>query len=236
MMWEEFQGLLYGVHFPDSDKKKMEEQFRILKQGDRTVREYEREFSYIVNYVPHVVRSDEDKAGCFGRGLQREVYAAMQPLRLKTFTELYDRALWVEQGIAKMRAGRESNDKGADKKRSASTPGGSSKYKKPPKYPRKSWKDRGLPRCYICGENHRPTNVSGVGSVISMGNLVMDGVSARCVCHQLQLLFRLRLLCDSSRDIHPRCLLDAPWCHVKLRDLVRCQVDEFMLLKWRSLP
>nr|CAD1825788.1 unnamed protein product [Ananas comosus var. bracteatus] len=236
MMWEEFRGLLYGVHFPDSDKKKMEEQFRILKQGDRTVRDYKREFSHIVNCVPHVVRSDEDKAGCFERGLRREIYAAMQPLRLKTFTEVFDRALWVEQGIAKMRAERESNDKGADKKRSASGPAGSSKYKKPPKYPRKPGKDRGPPHCYICGEIIGPTTVSGVGSVISVGNLVMDGVSAQCVCHRLRLLLRLRLLRDSSQAIRPRCLLDAPWCRVKPRDLVRRQVDEFMLLKWRSLP
>nr|CAD1827328.1 unnamed protein product [Ananas comosus var. bracteatus] len=169
MMWEEFRGLLYGVHFPDSDKKKMEEQFRILKQGDRTVRDYEREFSHIVNCVPHVVRSDEDKAGCFERGLRREIYAAMQPLRLKTFTEVFDRALWVEQGIAKMRAERESNDKGADKKRSASGPAGSSKYKKPPKYPRKPGKDRGPPHCYICGGNHRSHDCERRGKCYQCG-------------------------------------------------------------------
>nr|CAD1835029.1 unnamed protein product [Ananas comosus var. bracteatus] len=114
MMWKEFRGLLYGVHFPDN------------------------------------------KAGCFERGLRREVYAAMQPLRLKTFTEVFDRALWVEQGITKMRAECESNDKGADKKRAASGPVGSSKYKKPPKYLRKLWKDRGPSRCSICGGNHQP--------------------------------------------------------------------------------
>nr|CAD1817186.1 unnamed protein product [Ananas comosus var. bracteatus] len=54
-----------------SDKKKMEEQFQSLKQGTHTVREYEKEFSHIVNCVPHVVRSDEDKAGCFERGLRQ---------------------------------------------------------------------------------------------------------------------------------------------------------------------
>nr|CAD1830079.1 unnamed protein product [Ananas comosus var. bracteatus] len=43
--WEEFRRLMFAEYFPDSDKRKMREDFRKLKQGNRTVREYEREFT-----------------------------------------------------------------------------------------------------------------------------------------------------------------------------------------------
>nr|CAD1829440.1 unnamed protein product [Ananas comosus var. bracteatus] len=36
---------------PDSEKRKLQDKFRKLRQGDRSVREYEREILPIVNYV-----------------------------------------------------------------------------------------------------------------------------------------------------------------------------------------
>ncbi|XP_020081527.1 uncharacterized protein LOC109705195, partial [Ananas comosus] len=37
LTWEEFRGLFYVNYFPDSEKKKLQEQFRKLKQGNRTL-------------------------------------------------------------------------------------------------------------------------------------------------------------------------------------------------------
>nr|CAD1818570.1 unnamed protein product [Ananas comosus var. bracteatus] len=51
----EFWGLLFTNHFPDSEKRKLQDQFRKLRQGNRSVGDYEREFSHIIGCVPDVV-------------------------------------------------------------------------------------------------------------------------------------------------------------------------------------
>nr|CAD1833545.1 unnamed protein product [Ananas comosus var. bracteatus] len=47
------------------EKRKMREDFRKLKQGNRMVREYEREFTHLLNCVPDVARTEQDRAECF---------------------------------------------------------------------------------------------------------------------------------------------------------------------------
>nr|CAD1837537.1 unnamed protein product [Ananas comosus var. bracteatus] len=60
--WKRFKELLLEHYFPDSVKRKMEQDLRGMRQEDRTVAEYEREFSQLLHCVPFVVRDDEDKA------------------------------------------------------------------------------------------------------------------------------------------------------------------------------
>ncbi|XP_020084896.1 uncharacterized protein LOC109707773 [Ananas comosus] len=91
MTWQEFRELILSVYFPDSEKRKLRDRFQKLRQGDRLVREYEREFSRIVNCVPSV-----------------------------TFAEVVDRALWIEQGNASVLEECESYYKEKGKERPAS--------------------------------------------------------------------------------------------------------------------
>ncbi len=53
--WERFRELLFATCFLDSAKQQMEEDFKNLKQENRTVQEYEHEFSQIVSCLPPVV-------------------------------------------------------------------------------------------------------------------------------------------------------------------------------------
>nr|CAD1843952.1 unnamed protein product [Ananas comosus var. bracteatus] len=69
-------------------KRKLQDRFKKLRQGDRLVREYEREFSHIVNCVPYVVRDDKDKADCFVRGLQPKIFKVVYPFKLQTFVNV----------------------------------------------------------------------------------------------------------------------------------------------------
>ncbi len=62
------------------------------------MREYEQEFSHIVNCIPYVVQDDKDKAECFERGLRPEIFEVVHAFKLQTFVDILDRALWVEQG------------------------------------------------------------------------------------------------------------------------------------------
>nr|CAD1837501.1 unnamed protein product [Ananas comosus var. bracteatus] len=156
LTWEEFRGLFYVNYFPNSEKKKLQEQFRKLKQGSRTVEEYEREFSHIVDCVRDVVRDDRDRADWFERGLRADIYRAVHILKLTTFAEVLDRALWAEQGNAHIREEREASEKDGGKKRAQGSSGAQTRSRKPPKYPRTQSKGRGPQRCTICGGNHEP--------------------------------------------------------------------------------
>nr|CAD1834690.1 unnamed protein product [Ananas comosus var. bracteatus] len=85
------------------EKKKLQEQFQKLKQGSRTVMEYEREFSHIIDCVPDVVQDDKDRADWFERGLRADIYRAVHILKFTTFAEVLNRALWEEQENAHIR-------------------------------------------------------------------------------------------------------------------------------------
>ncbi|XP_020108725.1 uncharacterized protein LOC109724340 [Ananas comosus] len=156
LVWEEFRGLMFTNYFPDSVKKKLQDQFRKLRQGNRSVGEFEREFSHIIDYVPDVVRDDKDRADWFERGLRPDIYKAVHILKLTTFVEVLDRAIWAEHGNAYVRVEREASEKDRGKKRAPSGSGGQPKSKKTPKYPRTQSKGRGTTRCVICGEDHQP--------------------------------------------------------------------------------
>nr|CAD1820642.1 unnamed protein product [Ananas comosus var. bracteatus] len=138
--WEEFREIVFMEYFPDSDRRKMKEDFRKLRQGNRSVREYEREFTHLVNYVPGMVHTDRDRADYFERGLRPEIFKIISALKLKSFEEVLDRALWVERSNAIAREERESFDRERErekgKKRTTGGAGGQSSSTRPPRYPR----------------------------------------------------------------------------------------------------
>nr|CAD1830192.1 unnamed protein product [Ananas comosus var. bracteatus] len=109
--WEEFREIVFMEYFPDSDRRKMKEDFRKLRQGNRSVREYEREFTHLVNCVPGMVHTDRDRADYFERGLRPEIFKIISALKLRSFEEVLDRALWVERSNAIAREERESFDR-----------------------------------------------------------------------------------------------------------------------------
>ncbi|XP_020086743.1 uncharacterized protein LOC109709082 [Ananas comosus] len=112
--WEEFHGLMFAEYFPDSDKRKMQENFRKLKQGNHTVRE--REFTHLLNCVPEVARTEQDQAECFVRGLRPGVFRLVHAFKFRTCAEVLDRALWVEHGNACERKERDAFHKEKGKK------------------------------------------------------------------------------------------------------------------------
>ncbi|XP_020112143.1 uncharacterized protein LOC109726764 [Ananas comosus] len=156
LAWEEFRGLMYTNYFPESKKKKLQDRFRKLRQGNRSVGEYEREFSHIIDCVPDVMRDDRDRPDWFEQGLRPDIYRAVHILKLTTFSEVLDRALWAEHSNAHIREEREASEKDGGKKRAPDGSGGQSRPRKPPKYLRTQSKGRGARWCVICGGDHDP--------------------------------------------------------------------------------
>ncbi|XP_020080299.1 uncharacterized protein LOC109703959 [Ananas comosus] len=135
--WEGFREMLLMEYFPESDKRKIKEDLRKLRQGSRTVREYEREFTRLVNCVPSLVHGDRDRAEAFECGLRLEIFKVIHAFRLKTYEEVLDRALWVERGNAIAREEREAFEKYKErdksKKRASSGSARQSSSKRPPR-------------------------------------------------------------------------------------------------------
>nr|CAD1835028.1 unnamed protein product [Ananas comosus var. bracteatus] len=165
--WTRFKELLLAHYFPTSVKRKMEQDLRSLRQGDRTVAEYEREFSRLLHCVPFIVRDDEDKARIFERGLRPSIFRFVQSSNLQTYREVVDSALIVESGAADVQEQREARDKGKAKRPAAE--GASQMHsRRPPKHPRSQQRGRGSVThrggsdrrrpspCVICGGPHYP--------------------------------------------------------------------------------
>nr|CAD1831596.1 unnamed protein product [Ananas comosus var. bracteatus] len=133
--WKKFKELLLANYFPTSVKRKMEQDLRNLRQGDRTVAEYEREYSRLLHCVPFVVRDDEDKARIFEQGLRPSIFRFVQSSNLQTYREVVDRALIVESGAAEVQERREAMDKGKAK-RPAAEGASPTHSRRPPKHPR----------------------------------------------------------------------------------------------------
>lgn len=58
MTREEFRETLFRAYFSNSVKEKLEENIKNLRQGDRTVQEYVREFTHILNCISFVIRDE----------------------------------------------------------------------------------------------------------------------------------------------------------------------------------
>ncbi|XP_020111447.1 uncharacterized protein LOC109726320 [Ananas comosus] len=124
--WEAFREMLLLEYFPDSYRRKIKEDFRKLRQGNRTVREYEREFTHLTNCVPSLVHGDRDRAETFERGLRQEIFRIVHALRLKTYEEVLDRALWVEGDNAIAREEREAFEQDKKREKNKKRPAGGS--------------------------------------------------------------------------------------------------------------
>ncbi|XP_020111454.1 uncharacterized protein LOC109726328 [Ananas comosus] len=166
MTWEAFRELLLMEYFPKNDKRKIKEDFRKLRQGSRTVREYEKEFTHMINFVPSLVHGDRDRAEAFERRLRPDIFKVIHAFRLKTYEEVLDRALWVERGNAITREERETFEKDKErdksKKRVSGGSAGQSSSKRPPRSQRSQWRGGKSQTqghttypCVICGGDHR---------------------------------------------------------------------------------
>nr|CAD1825871.1 unnamed protein product [Ananas comosus var. bracteatus] len=165
--WKRFKELLLEHYFPVSVKRKIEQDLPEICQGDRTVAEYEREFTRLLHCVPFVVRDNEDKARIFERGLRASIFRLVQSSNLQTYRDVVNRALIVESGAADLQERREGSNKEKGKRPAAE--GTSQRHsRRSPRHPRNRSQSRGRGTsaqqggsercqtlsCVICGGRH----------------------------------------------------------------------------------
>ncbi|KAL8108743.1 hypothetical protein AgCh_025003 [Apium graveolens] len=94
--WTRFTKLFLEKYFPDYLHSQMEVEFLELKQGDKSVTEYEAKFTELARIAPEYVSSEAQRAKRFQQGLKQEIRSGVVALQLKTYTSVVQAALEIE--------------------------------------------------------------------------------------------------------------------------------------------
>ncbi|XP_017228863.2 uncharacterized protein LOC108204079 [Daucus carota subsp. sativus] len=94
--WTRFTELFLNKYFPSSLANQMEIEFLELKQGEKSVTEYENKFTELARLVPVYVSTESQKAKRFQQGLKPEIRSGVVALQLTTYTSVVLAALVIE--------------------------------------------------------------------------------------------------------------------------------------------
>ncbi|XP_057796061.1 uncharacterized protein LOC131012160 [Salvia miltiorrhiza] len=97
--WEDFKTGLYDKYIPKSYRKKKEAEFYELKQGKKSVVEYDKEFCNLSRFAPQQVDTEEKMAEKFCAGLRYEIKMALASHGGLSYTESLNRALDIEAAM-----------------------------------------------------------------------------------------------------------------------------------------
>ncbi|XP_028547385.1 uncharacterized protein LOC114578401, partial [Dendrobium catenatum] len=151
IMWEEFEQVFRDWYVPPSARQAMQENFINLKQGAKTVIQYEVEFTALSRYAPQLISTSKEKCYRFLKGLRDSLRQPLIPLRIKDLAELVESARLLENDIEMMKHKWETKDR----KRQFDYRGGSSKKQKfNQNQPQQSMRLPILPVCTTCGKSH----------------------------------------------------------------------------------
>ncbi|XP_020271651.1 uncharacterized protein LOC109846819 [Asparagus officinalis] len=85
LSWEEFKKIFYKKYFPLTVHKQKEQEFQKLEQGDKTIAEYEEEFTYLSKFATHLLGKEEDRARRFEEGLRPDIRKTVSAFELPTY-------------------------------------------------------------------------------------------------------------------------------------------------------
>ena len=94
--WEEFVDEFHRYHIPDGVMKLKADEFRNLKQGNKTLSEYIFQFTELSRYAPELVNTDAKKQTQFIEGLTCELRTLMTPQIYPDFNTLINRTILTD--------------------------------------------------------------------------------------------------------------------------------------------
>ncbi|XP_057775343.1 uncharacterized protein LOC130994315 [Salvia miltiorrhiza] len=90
--WRTFKEKVMGKYFPKAFCKQKEIELMNLEQRNLTVLEYERKFTQLARFAPHLVDTDEKKAWRFENGLRPEIGGHLAALNITSYSKILERA------------------------------------------------------------------------------------------------------------------------------------------------
>ncbi|XP_042412585.1 uncharacterized protein LOC122001747 [Zingiber officinale] len=94
--WTLFRDAFERQYFPAPYRMARRQEFLQLKQGDRSVMEYDAEFNRLAEYCLHLVAQESDRLDQFTQGLAAYIRIRMSGFTPITYREVLDRALMIE--------------------------------------------------------------------------------------------------------------------------------------------
>jgi len=114
LSWKDFHKCLLQRYFSTSERDKRKLEFLYLKQENKTVMQYDRQFHKLSRFAKGLVATEEERINCFVNGLNLTIQKDLALLDLKNHAEALDKALKLERLHDLMK--KEQNQE--DKKRS----------------------------------------------------------------------------------------------------------------------
>ncbi|GKV17133.1 hypothetical protein SLEP1_g27675 [Rubroshorea leprosula] len=97
-------------YLPESDRHEMQQKFHTLVQGDKSVKEYEKEFNRLLKFAPLATQKDEESRRLkFLYGLNPHILSEVQKFEVCTYSTTVNKAKVIEQGQKVVMAVEESN-------------------------------------------------------------------------------------------------------------------------------
>ena len=97
--WDVFVKQFTAKYYPASFKEKMDVALMTIKQGNKTVDEYDAEFSKIVHFVDHINQNESEKARRFFAGINSEYRHVMATNRPNDYFTVVEQARGMELQI-----------------------------------------------------------------------------------------------------------------------------------------
>ena len=98
--WEDFVRDFRASHIPSGLIERKREEFLVLRQGDRSVQEYNLAFVRLARYAPEEVSTEAKRIDRFREGLTTEIKYALTQCSPRLFSEFVDQAIRQESAEA----------------------------------------------------------------------------------------------------------------------------------------
>src|ERR1043165_8254760 len=102
--WEDFVQDFRAAHIPSGMIERKHEEFLALRQGDRSVQEYNLAFVRLSRYAPEEVSTEAKRIARFRRGLATDIKYALTLSNPRLFSEFVDQAIRQESAEAERSA------------------------------------------------------------------------------------------------------------------------------------
>ena len=94
--WENFTQAFNEKFLPPTVQERREEEFLRIRQGSRSVAEYETQFTKLARFAPEVVATEQHRIQHFIQGLNVELREALVPIPIATFSQALEMSQRVE--------------------------------------------------------------------------------------------------------------------------------------------
>ncbi|KAK1577013.1 hypothetical protein Q3G72_018432 [Acer saccharum] len=109
--WEMFTNAFNEKYFPDRVRFKMERDFLSLRQGSKSVAEYEEQFTSLSRFAASLIPDDESKGRRFLDGLHPDIQSKVEVLKLGRYADIVDRAMIAERSLEEVKKMRDAQNK-----------------------------------------------------------------------------------------------------------------------------